>query len=125
MTDQLIILLASTAGIVALGMLINFILEICVPDIQATGARDEIPFLKAASSMVNGIYSNDFRLNCSDDQRWDQDRPRIEFRAGMMDYFGQALASGDLDNNGADDLVVGVPGDDVMSAGAVNVLYAE
>jgi len=33
MTDQLIILLASTACIMALGMLINFILVICVPDI--------------------------------------------------------------------------------------------
>jgi hypothetical protein len=50
MTNQLIILLASTACIMALGMLINFILEICVPDIQATSARDEIPFLKTASS---------------------------------------------------------------------------
>jgi hypothetical protein len=34
MTDKLITLLASTACILALGMLINFILEICLPDID-------------------------------------------------------------------------------------------
>jgi hypothetical protein len=42
------------------------------------------------------------------------------------DHFGYALAAGDFDGNGTDDLAVGVPGEDVGStvdAGAVNILY--
>ena len=42
------------------------------------------------------------------------------------DAFGSALATGDFNGDGRDDLVVGVPGEDVGSvvdAGAVNVIY--
>jgi len=42
------------------------------------------------------------------------------------DHFGQALAVGDFDDDGFDDLVVGVPGEDVgtiSNAGAVEVRY--
>ncbi len=41
--------------------------------------------------------------------------------------FGAALAAGDFDDNGCDDLAIGVPGDSVHgapAAGAVDVLYA-
>lgn len=47
------------------------------------------------------------------------------------DGFGSALAVGDFDRDGYDDLAVGVPGEDVdyvtleEDAGAVNVLYGE
>ncbi len=45
-----------------------------------------------------------------------------------LDLFGTSLAAGDFDNDGADDLAIGVPGEDTNSntienAGAVNVLY--
>lgn len=48
------------------------------------------------------------------------------------DYFGSALAAGDFNGDGRDDLAIGVPGEDVVStqqtvpvinAGAVNVVY--
>lgn len=48
------------------------------------------------------------------------------------DYFGSALAAGDFNGDGRDDLAIGVPGEDVISsrlgvrvedAGAVNVVY--
>jgi hypothetical protein len=54
------------------------------------------------------------------------------FPAGMpdspntVDAFGRALASGDFDGNGIDDLAVGMPGEDLgteSEAGAVTVLY--
>ena len=46
--------------------------------------------------------------------------------AEPFDFFGNALAAGDFDNNGFIDLAVGVPGEDIgaiADAGAVNVLY--
>lgn len=42
------------------------------------------------------------------------------------DHFGYALAAGDFDNNGFDDLAIGVPDEDTTSGsntGVVNVLY--
>src|SRR5690606_6685485 len=42
------------------------------------------------------------------------------------DAFGYSLAAGDFDDDGFDDLAVGVPGEDVgnlRSAGAINVIY--
>jgi hypothetical protein len=46
--------------------------------------------------------------------------------AEPIDYFGYALAAGDFDGNGVDDLAVGVPSentDTLVDAGAVNVFY--
>ena len=46
--------------------------------------------------------------------------------ASQDDHFGSALATGDFDADGFDDLAVGAPGDDVVGFddnGAVNVLY--
>lgn len=45
---------------------------------------------------------------------------------GSQDAFGRALASGDFDGNGTDDLAIGMPGEDLgdqEQAGAVTVLY--
>jgi hypothetical protein len=44
----------------------------------------------------------------------------------LFDAFGSALAAGDFDGDGFDDLTVGVPDEDIgvsVDAGAVNVLY--
>ena len=46
--------------------------------------------------------------------------------AEPFDFFGNALAAGDFDNDGFIDLAIGVPGEDIgtiADAGAVNVLY--
>ncbi|MEM9213229.1 MAG: S8 family serine peptidase [Cyanobacteria bacterium P01_F01_bin.150] len=82
---------------------------------------------------ANVIYGSIFGLSSFENQFWSQDSPGIqdaaerdpapdgEFSLGG-DYFGRALASGDFDNDGFDDLAVGVPGED-LDAGAVNVIF--
>lgn len=58
--------------------------------------------------------------------RFDQATLNVEGTAAASDHFGSALAWGDFDWDGYDDLAIGVLGEDVnalSSAGAVNVLY--
>ncbi len=63
-------------------------------------------------------------------QWWHQDVGAIPDTAQSSDFFGGALAAGDFNGDGKDDLAIGVPGecfDDVNftddNAGAVHVLY--
>ena len=65
-------------------------------------------------------------LVAADNQLWHQDMPGVEGAIEGSDEFGKAVAIGDFNNDGDDDLAMGV-GDDVvnavLNAGAVNVLY--
>jgi hypothetical protein len=77
---------------------------------------------------VNVLYGfGTSGLSSSGDQRWNQDTDGILDFAEDDDQFGAALSSGDFDNDGATDLVIGVPFEglqgDIEAAGAVNVLY--
>jgi hypothetical protein len=59
-------------------------------------------------------------------KEWSQDSAGVSGAAEANDRFGSALAAGDFDGNGADDLAIGVPGEAIGSlsnSGAVNVLY--
>ena len=52
----------------------------------------------------------------------------LDHRREGGDYFGRALAVGDFNNDGSDDLAVGVPGENVGSttnAGAVHVFFGD
>jgi hypothetical protein len=60
------------------------------------------------------------------DQFWSQNTPNVEDVAETNDHFGSALSIGDFNNDGFDDLAIGVPNEDVGSledAGAVNIIY--
>lgn len=73
-----------------------------------------------ANSLVHAQLSGD------GDQLWHQNRQDIRGKAETGDGFGQALATGDFDNDGYDDIAVGVPRESIGSisqAGAVNILY--
>jgi hypothetical protein len=76
------------------------------------------------------LYGSARGLTAAGDQLWSQDgeanRGDIIGSPEGGDLFGEALASGDFNGDGADDLAVGVPFEDLggtADAGFVNVLY--
>ncbi|MEM3916594.1 MAG: FG-GAP repeat protein, partial [Candidatus Nitrosocaldus sp.] len=88
---------------------------------------EDIGSIKDAGA-VNILYGSSSGLQASspDDQFWHQDSTGVEDVAEDFDLFGSSLAAGDFNNDGRDDLAVGVPVEDIGSiidAGAVNILY--
>ncbi len=60
------------------------------------------------------------------DQVWHRDRRGVLGVGGGIDAFGQVVDCGDFDRDGFDDLVAGVPDDDVgdtVDAGSIHVIY--
>jgi len=78
------------------------------------------------AGMVNVLYGARSGLTTAGDQVWHQDRPGIKDTNERFDHFGRALAAGDFDGDGRDDLAVGVPGEHLLfvpDSGMVSVLY--
>jgi|SRR5215207_2462296 len=78
------------------------------------------------SGGVNVLYGSGGGLTGPGGQFFSQASPGVPGGPEEGDSFGEALASGDFDNDGFADLAVGVPGEGVGAAGAagaVNVLY--
>jgi hypothetical protein len=75
---------------------------------------------------VNVLYgSSGAGLTATGQQVWTQDVSGVPDTAEFDDHFGKALAAGDLDGDGDDDLAVGVPYEDLSgppSPGAVHLL---
>ncbi|MCF6156688.1 MAG: hypothetical protein E3K36_15960 [Candidatus Brocadia sp.] len=95
-------------------------------DDLAVGVPFEITGDIVVAGAVNVLYGSAAGLSSTDNQLWNQDSIDIRNTVEEGDFFGSALAAGDYDNDGFDDLVVGVPGEDIagtVGAGAVNVLY--
>jgi hypothetical protein len=75
---------------------------------------------------VNLLYGSADGLSGAASQFFTQNTSGLGSSAELSDAFGAALAGGDFDHDGADDLVVGVPSESVGSifdAGAINVVY--
>jgi hypothetical protein len=75
---------------------------------------------------VNVLYGSAVGLTGSGSQQFTQDSAGVPGTAESNDRFGDALAAGDFDNDGAADLAVGMLAESVGSsqgAGAVNILY--
>jgi len=89
-------------------------------DDLAVGVPDEVTPIGGA---VNVLYGSSTGLSAAGDQFWHQDVPGIAGLSAGHDKFGSALAAGDLDGDGADDLAIGVPGESINGAGAVHTLY--
>jgi hypothetical protein len=80
---------------------------------------------------VNVFYAGSAALTNVGAQLWHQDSPGIANGPQSADELGHALAAGDFDGDGCDDLAIGVPGEDPGGFfslpndffGAVHVLY--
>ena len=78
---------------------------------------------------INVIYGSANGLTSAGDHYFTQNSRGIGGIAAVGDQFGASVASGDIDNDGFDDVIIGVPGDyrcwtRVCGAvGAINVLY--
>lgn len=64
-----------------------------------------------AGGAVNVIYGTASGLAADGNQLWHQDRPGIPSSMEDEDSFGAALAAGDLDGDGVEDLAIGVAGE--------------
>jgi FG-GAP repeat len=82
-----------------------------------------------AGGAVNVIYGSAGGLTADGNQCWTQNSPGVPGSTEYTDTFGRALAAGDFDGNGADDLAVGIPGKNPsmrsqpFGRGAVVTLY--
>ncbi|TAH36004.1 MAG: hypothetical protein EYC70_12210 [Planctomycetota bacterium] len=84
-------------------------------------------FSRTDSGGVNVMYGTPSGLSAEGSQFWNQDSAGVADGAEDYDYFGTVLSHGDLDGNGIQDLVVGVPNEDygtIVDAGAVVIIYA-
>ncbi|MBO3746792.1 FG-GAP repeat protein [Streptosporangiaceae bacterium NEAU-GS5] len=85
-------------------------LAIGIPGASVNGA--------AGAGAVQVLYGTADGLSSSGQQFLRQGFNGLEDTAEAGDHFGQALAKGDVNHDGFADLVVGVPGEDVVTAGA-------
>lgn len=93
-------------------------LAVSAPGASDTGDTD--------SGAVHVFYGGSSGLSTVGDQLWNQDTVGIGGVAESYDYMGDTLDVGDFDCDGYDDLVVGVPREDLNAgadAGAVHILY--
>ena len=95
-------------------------------DDLAIGVPEENDGATVDSGGVEVIYGSNGGLDPSDSVWWSQDSAGIKGVSEQDDRFGWSLAAGDFNDDGADDLAVGVPGEDIgddVDAGAVAILY--
>ncbi|MBZ0111934.1 MAG: FG-GAP-like repeat-containing protein, partial [Thermoanaerobaculia bacterium] len=75
---------------------------------------------------VNVLYGTTIGLSTNRNQLWSQGTPGLPFVPEADDAFGWALATGDFNGDGADELAIGVPFEDhgaFTDSGAIHVLY--
>src|SRR5204862_90420 len=92
----------------------------------AVGVPSEGLGAASEAGAVNVLYGAAGGLSATGNQFWRQNSPGILGTSESGDNFGYAVAAGDFNGDGSDDLAVGVPLEglgSVNDAGAVNVLY--
>jgi FG-GAP repeat protein len=94
----------------------------------AIGIPSEDVGTVADAGAVQVLYGAGAGLQATapDDQFWNQDVVGVRGQAQTGDGFGSSAAAGDFNNDGFDDLAIGIPSEDVgtvADAGAMEVLY--
>ena len=95
-------------------------------DDLAVGVPGEALGSLSQAGVINVLYGSSSGITTSGSTSFAQSSPGVPGGAESGDRFGDTLAAGDFNNDGRDDLAVGVPGEAVGSstnAGVVNVLY--
>ena len=72
--------------------------------------------------LVHVLYGSNVGLRTNGNQRWRQGSDDIPGDRETGDSFAYAVATGDFNNDGFDDIVIGAPGED-SSRGSVHVLF--
>ncbi|MDJ0780808.1 MAG: hypothetical protein QNJ22_02500 [Desulfosarcinaceae bacterium] len=85
---------------------------------------------EADAGAVNVLYGSRIGLTDTGNQLWQQDSDGIGEANDRDDEFGSAMAAGDFDGNGRDDLAIGVPSEDYgyfgrVDRGKVHVIYSD
>ena len=78
------------------------------------------------AGMINVVYGSSVGLTAEGNRAWHQDSADIAGGSEIEDWFGSALAAGNFNGDGYDDLAVGVPQEDIRDinqAGMINVIY--
>lgn len=95
-------------------------------DDLAVGVPNEEVSSVSSAGAVNVLYGSNSGLTAADNQLWHQNSLFVEGGAEYSDRFGASLSVGDFNNDGYDDLAVGVPGESIGSisgAGATHILF--
>ena len=92
------------------------------PDIAAGAPRDGVNAIPTAG-IVNVIYGSPGGLTDEGNRFFHQDSPGVANKSQSGDRFGSALAAGDFDGDGFDDLAVGVPGENLAGAGNAGLVH--
>lgn len=94
-------------------------------DLAIAGPYEDLTVTEVG--VVHVLYGGPLGLSSTNSQFLHQDSPGILDSAEQGDHFGTSLSAGDFDNDGYDDLAIGVPGESVSGLasrdGAVHILY--
>lgn len=95
-------------------------------DDLAIGIRGAKVGSHGRAGAVNVLYGSASGLTSAGNQLWTLDKPGVPEAAKSNDEFGSALAAGDFDGDGVEDLAVGAPRKKVLAAdlaGEAFVIY--
>ncbi len=95
-------------------------------DDLAIGVPGEMVSRKRNAGAVQVLYGSANGLRATGNEYWTQDRGDIQTSSAPNELFGTALAAGDFNDDGRDDLAIGAPGEQVgrfPGAGTVHILH--